>query len=107
MMRLKWLSLIALGVGVAGCSGPGSVMEPYESALQLDSTNAKNFHSSLYFPSGTALHYPGYVVAIEKSPQAIVGGPKAYPQVSFVRSGQYISAEEPSRWGTPSQIRRF
>ncbi|MCL9658769.1 alpha/beta hydrolase [Pseudomonas protegens] len=107
MMRLKWLSLIALGVGVAGCSGPGSVMEPYESALQLESTNAKNFHSSLYFPSGTALHYPGYIVAIEKSPQSIVGGPKPYPQVSFVRSGQYINAEKPSTWGTPSQIRRF
>ncbi len=107
MASLKCAGICILGISIAGCSGPGTVMEPYESALGVESTNAQSFHSSLYFPSGMALHYPGYVVALEKSSQDTVGGPKPYPQVSFVKSGRYIQAEQPSRWGTPSQIERF
>lgn len=107
MRVLKGSSTLAFCLSLLGCSTPDSVMEPYESALNLGSSNAKKFHSMLYFPSGTALHYPGYVVALEKSPQSTVGGPKAYPQVSFVKSGSYTDAEEAGSWRTANQIERF
>ncbi|MFJ4143619.1 hypothetical protein [Pseudomonas sp. NPDC089734] len=107
MQKLNWAGLLIIGISLMGCSDKKSVMEPYEATLDVGSSNAKNFHSILHFPSGTALHYPGYIVAIEKSPQSIVGGPKPYPEVSFVKSGQYITSEPPSTSDTSNIINRF
>ena len=107
MQKLEWVCVLTGCIGLFACSDQRSVMEPYETSLKVGSSNAKNFHSVLHFPSGTALHYPGYVVALEKSPQSIVGGPKPYPQVSFVRSGQYINSEQTSAGDTSNIISRF
>lgn len=109
MALLRGLSVGFAVTSLIACSTTDTqtVMEPYETELGVGTLNAKNFHTLLHFPSGTALHYPGYIVALEKSPQVIVGGPKPYPQVSFVRSGQYIRSEQPSAGDTSNVISRF
>ncbi|MDR7009673.1 hypothetical protein [Paraburkholderia strydomiana] len=69
---------IAAALMLAGCHTPTS-MEQAEKNLEIAGPNERQFHSVLYFPKGEALHYPGYLVAIEKSPQDIIGGPKVKP----------------------------
>jgi len=74
----------------------------------LDSSDAVKFHSMLYFPSGTALHFPGYVVALEKSPQKIIGGPKFNDNARFVHSeAAYFKGEEDTRYDTAHHIEQF
>ncbi|MDG9882447.1 alpha/beta hydrolase [Pseudomonas sp. GD04058] len=102
------MALITLGAALIGCTSTERVMTPYEEELAVDSPNAVNFHSMLYFPSGTALHYPGYVVALEKSPQAIIGGPKFNPRASFLdANASYFKGEDGSYNTTREHIERF
>ncbi|WP_442964133.1 alpha/beta hydrolase [Pseudomonas sp. NMI760_13] len=84
-------------------------MTPYENKLEVDSVNAVKFHSMLYFPSGTALHYPGYVVALEKSPQPIIGGPKVSNESKqlFHGDANYFREEEDTASNTSHQIKRI
>ncbi|QVM93995.1 alpha/beta hydrolase [Pseudomonas entomophila] len=84
-------------------------MTPYEDVLEVNSANAVKFHSMLYFPSGTALHYPGYVVALEKSPQQIIGGPKVSDESKklFHADATYFKAEQDTSTNTSHQIKRF
>jgi hypothetical protein len=107
MSNMAKTCFLIICTGLLSCSTSESVMAPYESALALNSSNAKNFHTMMYFPSGTTLHYPGYVIGIEKSSQSIVGGPKRYPEIAFVKNGHYINREKPSAWDTANQINRF
>lgn len=98
--------LCALTYGCA--SNHDTALSPYEKELALDSSNSRNFHSLLYFPSGTALHFPGYIVAIEKAPQKIVGGPKfSLSESSLIRSTSYFELEKKSLYDTQHQINRF
>lgn len=97
-----------LPVLISGCISTERVMAPYEDALSLNSSDAVKFHSMLYFPSGTALHFPGYVVALEKSPQKIIGGPKFNDNARFVHSeAAYFKGEEDTRYNTAHHIERF
>nr|WP_256731899.1 alpha/beta hydrolase [Pseudomonas tolaasii] len=93
---------------INGCTSTERVMTPYEDALSLNSSNAVKFHSMLYFPSGTALHFPGYVVALEKSPQQIIGGPKFNDKARFVHpEAAYFKGEEDTRYNTAHHIEQF
>jgi len=60
----------------AACSTVSTILDPYEEHLDVQGDVQRRFHSIMYFPNGTALHYPGYVVALEKSPQELIGGPR-------------------------------
>jgi len=109
MNILKKMCALFLFTLIYGCSsGHDTALTPYEEALKLDSSNTRNFHSMLYFPSGTALHFPGYIVAIEKAPQELVGGPKVSPSDnSLISSTSYFDLEKPSLFDTKHQINRF
>lgn len=102
------MALITLGAALAGCTSTERVMTPYEEKLAVDSPNAVKFHSMLYFPSGTSLQYPGYVVALEKSPQAIIGGPRANQRAAFLNAdAAYFKGEDGSYNTTREHIERF
>lgn len=104
----RFFSLVILCAGLAGCGSTERVMTPYEQALELNGVTEVKFHSMLYFPSGTALHFPGYVVALEKSPQPIIGGPRYNPKAVFVHTGSdYLKQEEDTRYNTTHHIQRF
>lgn len=97
-----------LPITMTGCTPTERVMTPYEEALSVDSDNAVEFHSMLYFPSGTALHFPGYVVALEKSPQPIIGGPKVNASLNFFHpDAAYFKGEEDTRYNTSHHFKRF
>lgn len=59
----------------SSCSNTDTVMAPYEKKLELNGATTRSFHSMLYYPSGIALHSPGYIIGVEKSPTRIIGGP--------------------------------
>jgi hypothetical protein len=86
-------------------------MQSAEEKLEIDGPNERQFHSVLYFPKGEALHYPGYLLAIEKSPQNIIGGPKeGTDRTGFVHGdAEYLTGEPPPGFsgGTRDQIRDF
>ncbi|CAA7626077.1 putative lipoprotein [Candidatus Terasakiella magnetica] len=69
------LAGIALVGMLAGCSNgaPGS-LDASEKALELGG-GAQTFHWVLHDPQGIKLHFPGYLIGIEKSPQSLIGGP--------------------------------
>ena len=108
MATKRLLTMALLVAGVSACTSTERVMSPYEEALSVNSTNAVKFHSMLYFPSGTALHFPGYVVALEKSPQSLIGGPKVNPDAAFLdANAAYFQGEKSSRHNTREHIQRF
>lgn len=72
----RWAVLSSCLLVLAACSNQSRVLEGQEETLEITGPTEHKFHSVLYFPKGTALHYPGYVLALEKAPQDIVGGPK-------------------------------
>ena len=61
----------------SGCATPPAetILLKYEHQLDIDGAEARDFHSALYYPKGLALHYPGYIVGMQKSPQIAVNGP--------------------------------
>ncbi|WP_213780772.1 hypothetical protein [Caballeronia sp. dw_276] len=87
-------------------------MQQAEKNLEIDGPIERQFHSVLYFPKGEALHYPGYLLAIEKSPQDTIGGPKQglTGKAGFVHSdAAYLEKEPPPGFsdGTQHQIHEF
>ncbi|WP_252091564.1 alpha/beta hydrolase [Pseudomonas sp. MWU13-3659] len=106
---LTTLSALLMSMTMIACTSTDRVMTPYENELKVDSVNAVKFHSMLYFPSGTALHFPGYVVALEKSPQPIIGGPKVNKESKklFHADAAYFKEEEDSSTNTSHQINRI
>ena len=97
--------LLFLGTIISGCSSNTTVMEPYEERLSVDGQIKRDFHSLLYFPSGTSLHYPGYVIGVEKSPTKIIG--KKEGERLFQKDAVYFKEEKDSRYNTYNSIRRF
>jgi hypothetical protein len=78
---------------VNSCGDIQTVLAPQEKSLDVSGLYERQFHSTLYFPKGEALHYPGYVLAIEKSPRNIVGGPVpanriADPNATYIQGEQ-------------------
>ena len=77
---------------VSSCSNSDTVMAPYEKKLELNGTTTRSFHSMLYYPSGIALHSPGYIIGVEKSPIRIIGGPNEInPLTKNNRKSMFIS----------------
>ncbi len=107
MNTTKMLFVMIFSLFLVNCSRHDTALKSYEELLNVDSSNAINFHSMMYFPSGTALNFPGYVVAIEKSPQDVVGGPKVRKDASLLQAGNYINSEKKSWLNTKNQIERF
>ncbi len=106
------LLVASAGACVLGaCSGVPTMLDPYEKTLGVDGPTQLQFHALVYSPNGTALHYPGYVVALEKSSQHLIGGPRVNlaARQFFHADAAYFQKEPPSRWDidTASQIRRF
>jgi hypothetical protein len=84
----RFLAAIAVVI-VASCSDLSTVLDRQEKNLAIDGVYERQFHTALYFPKGESLHYPGYLVGIEKSPRDVVGGPTtanrfAYPDADYI-----------------------
>src|SRR5476649_228547 len=77
----------------ASCSDVQTVLDQQEKNLDVAGLYERQFHSTLYFPKGEALHYPGYVLAIEKSSLKIVGGPVAENRIADPEA-DYIKVEK-------------
>ncbi|MEX3694384.1 prephenate dehydratase domain-containing protein [Paraburkholderia sp. BR14263] len=77
---------------VTSCGDIQTVLDPQEKNLDVAGLYERQFHSTLYFPKGEALHYPGYVLAIEKSPRNIVGGPVPANRIADPKAA-YIQGE--------------
>ncbi|SDH78034.1 hypothetical protein SAMN04487926_1082 [Paraburkholderia steynii] len=60
---------------LASCGRVPTALERQEDALDISNETERQFHTTLYFPKGEALHYPGYIIAFEKSPKAIIDQP--------------------------------
>ena len=55
----------------AGCASTQTILYPNEKELRVDGGARREFHSTLYYPKGIALHYPGYVIGMQKTTQEI------------------------------------
>jgi hypothetical protein len=109
---VKLCSSIALLSAILSCSSISTALDPVERRLEVNGEFEREFHSTLYFPKGESLHYPGYVVAIEKSPQSTIGGPSTDPggTRSFLNTRSYYVQAEPGTGnfkGTARIIRDF
>lgn len=107
MKKTKALHAILYCLLATSCANSETVMSPYENALGLNDTISRDFHSMIYFPSGISLHFPGYIVAIEKAPKHVVVGPEDISQSSFIQSGTYIKGEKPALHDTKNKIFQF
>ncbi|GJH30174.1 alpha/beta hydrolase [Caballeronia novacaledonica] len=72
-MRASVLCILAT-IELAACSNLPTALHQQEKAFSIDSENSLQFHTVLYYPKGEALHYPGYVLALEKSPRNDING---------------------------------
>ena|GEM_PF-1431115 len=73
-------------LSLAACSTPHpTLLDTAEDGLDVKEnwlkTDHRKFHHILHYPRGTALHFPGYIVGIEKADQDDVGGPKLHPDL--------------------------
>jgi len=73
-------------LSLAACGTPHpTVSDDAEDALDVKEnwlkTDHRKFHHVLHYPRGTALHFPGYIVGIEKANQKKVEGPKHRPNL--------------------------
>ncbi|WP_249324715.1 hypothetical protein [Enterobacter mori] len=91
-MKSSKIFIIFFCSTVSSCSNSDTVMAPYEKKLELNDTTTRSFHSMLYYPSGIALHSPGYIIGVEKSPIRIIGGPSEIkPLTKNNRKSMFIS----------------
>lgn len=89
------------------CSSADTALAPYEKKLELDGSTTRSFHSMLYYPSGEALHNPGYIVGVEKSPKKTIGGPTKQSDDDLLKNDVYLDGEIPGFNDTRNQIKRF
>lgn len=93
--------LLAIGLmSLASCSELSTVLDRQERNLAVDGIYEREFHTALYFPKGESLHYPGYVIGIEKSPRTVVGGPTMANRFAY-SDADYIATEQ-ARWPAKS-----
>lgn len=97
------LAAIVLLSGLAtGCSSDRSVLSPREELLGIDESEIREFHSTLYFPKGVALRYPGYVIGLQKANRGRIAAPDSLddPDRSFLRNDvAYFNQEAPNDLG--------
>lgn len=89
------------------CAKTDTVLTPYEETLKLSDYTLRGFHSVLYYPNGTSLHYPGYIIGIEKSPQRIIGGPKYIKDANLIKNTAYLNEEKSGFTDTKHIIHSF
>ncbi|BBU30268.1 hypothetical protein BTHE68_40020 [Burkholderia sp. THE68] len=100
VLQLKRCAIAPFALVLLGaCGATPTVMQSAEKNLQVDGPNEQKFHSVLYFPKGEALHYPGDIVALEKSPQSIIGGPSVNLSgaAGFLHADAQYVIDEPPR----------
>lgn len=78
--------LFVIGFVLIGCSDDvPTLLDSYESSYGIRDnglgSDHRYFHQALHFPYGTGLHFPGYIVGIEKAPQGLVDGPAEDPNL--------------------------
>lgn len=88
-----FVAVFSMTIAIAACAGTITVLDTQEKNLAVDGINEREFHTALYFPKGEALHYPGYIVAIEKSPRNVVGGPNIENRIADPNA-EYIKLEQ-------------
>lgn len=93
MAILRFIVAASTLLFVGSCGDVQTALEPQEKNLNVGGLYERQFHSTLYFPKGEALHYPGYVLAIEKSPRNVVGGPMIANRIADPNSA-YIQTEK-------------
>ena len=110
-MGSKWnTAALWIPVLLTGCSTPATLLTQYETGLDVHDGVSREFHSSLYYPKGLALQYPGYLIGIQKGDQSIVHGPKLAclaagappedcPFPNFLKAKpEYFAQEKDTRW---------
>lgn len=106
LLRRKDFYLISFYIAaLQGCSTYPTILTNYESSLGVEDEVSREFHSSLYYPKGLALQYPGYVVGIQKADQTKVLGPSVVfpsfltpdPEPAYFKNG-----EKEVKWGLGS-----
>src|SRR5437762_3058026 len=84
-------------LALAGCapkSTSKTILTDYERRISVDEGIEREFHSVLYYPKGIALHWPGYVVGVEKAPTKLLEA--VNPQVIRTQV-DYFDKEPPPR----------
>lgn len=83
------------------CTGDPTILTPLEKKLRVHDGESREFHSTLYYPKGLSLHYPGYIIGIQKVDREILRDPSVdtwFP--SFLRNdAAYFEGERNLRWG--------
>jgi hypothetical protein len=107
-MRTKLAAVYALAlssvIALTACSADKTVLTAREDALSIDGSISRDFHASLYYPKGLGLHYPGYLIGVQKAYQDKVRGPSATgKKPSFLNlEPEYFKAEPADSWGLGS-----
>ena len=79
--RLRATAAIVGLALLAGCAGdaPRRHFADTEAALDTDGGTTLHSHAASYYPRGVSLGFPGFVVAVDKSPRdAVLGGAPLY-----------------------------
>jgi hypothetical protein len=86
---MRTLALCTLAIlEVSACSKLPTVLSEQEREFSIESENLVQFHTVLYYPKGEALHYPGYVLALEKSPRMDIDSADikfVHPDATYLR----------------------
>ncbi|MDD4913336.1 MAG: alpha/beta hydrolase [Sideroxydans sp.] len=101
---LAYCAQIVFVIGLSGCAASPTILTKYESYLGIHDGVSREFHSSLYYPKGLALGYPGYVIGIQKADQEKVRGPRlsGFPSFLSMDSPYLKEGEKTDRWGLGS-----
>jgi pimeloyl-ACP methyl ester carboxylesterase len=95
-------ALLSTLIALSGCTAPETILSPYERKIGVHDDVSREFHSSLYYPKGLSLQYPGYVVGIEKANQNLISGPKLTGRPSFLANSpkyfESVNGERDVKW---------
>ena len=94
--QISGVSMLCAALTLIGCSSTSSkpILTAQERTLGVESELSEQFHSLLYFPKGYALHYPGYVLALQKAPREQVNLSKG-KLPGFLQHARYFDAQHP------------
>lgn len=103
LRQSSYCILVPLVTGLYGCSTSPTILTEYESRLGVQDELSREFHSSLYYPKGLALQYPGYLVGIQKAAQEKVMGPAMiFPSFLDPAPRYFDDGEKATKWGLGS-----
>ena len=100
--QISGVSMLCAALTLIGCSTSKPILTAQERTLGVESELSEQFHSLLYFPKGYALHYPGYVLALQKAPREQVNLSKGQLP-GFLQHARYFDAQHP-RQGINCQV---